>query len=868
VSQHNSRMSVAPKPNQERRRWRPSNGTALCLAILGIALLVTASLMPVTAYEASPKLLSTSGASAFNTASSSSITIINRGPARVQIQRASLNSPEDGNGLTPPLTGFEGRYINPAASATISGAYSMLNLDLTAGPPGARVTIRRSDGGSLSSENATLQPYQTTKLHVSPSLTQPVVVPLFEWVVRCFDSSTQLTCESIAEKSLVNKDAPQYGLLSKTIAETVAAMLLRLGAILLVLLGLALAYAIGLSLDPDTSPSKRRFVARVAVGLLLPLLIANSLTYVVDAPLAYLSSIGAVVCAATGYRFFRNTRAHSRTKRTGTASSVRASILAHFSVGIGFRETILVVTASILMFSSILNKGFAYAGEFKTDYFEYTTLVSFLQHQSLLSIRNDPIAAASGLITSGAGFEWRSIDSVGAAIIANISGMSSSSSLAAFSILMFMFLAISVMNASQQVGGGFGSSTVGFAVLLFPVTLAVFLEGYQSHFVFLCAIPAYLALVALSNTSGDDKEGYRRYLLLSACCVTAFLIAIYPYFAVLMLAASGAFSLLNRRHRTRRVITFFSTCVGAIILTNVGLIPAFLYTRNIKFQESLNAIAKGVLLGPFDYAQRVGLGAGVVSFEWRQADSPLYSSDSAWIYFLDKLNNVNTQILAMIILIVVLPIIVTLILPMTRRRSRNDPRYILILCTLAIWTGFTGVLVLQGEIYAAFKALTTEAVIAVFALAFVPLSNRSTKLLSVAVLPMAIIWLGTGQQDRITSQASPGSRMALASHSSSIDSLEIARRFFETHPGTVALTLGAQALSGSDRDRVLSAHVQSMLRDEKRTCLNCVGLPAPGPGDLCLDKADYLITIGRGLADQNCRGRKPVLETQFITVYR
>ena len=199
----------------------------------------------------------------------------------------------------------------------------------------------------------------------------------------------------------------------------------------------------------------------------------------------------------------------------------------------------------MLAFFPILAWGPWFAGNFKTDLFEYATLSSFLQDHSLFDLRSLPEAQSSGVLTAGPGFVWRSIDSVVASLVSNVGGLTTIAGFTILGLALMILFGIGV----ADLGHGLGRAryVVVAMALLNPLFTSLYIENYFSQYFLVALIPGFLVTFVFLARAGTGKQMFGASLALSA--QAAAMIAVYPYFFIVVAVAALIAVLSFRQYR-------------------------------------------------------------------------------------------------------------------------------------------------------------------------------------------------------------------------------------------------------------------------------------------------------------------------------
>lgn len=628
------------------------------------------------------------------------------------------------------------------------------------------------------------------------------------------------------------------------------AVLIFVAASLLVIFG----WLVARSLDPIENESRRWIALQAAAGLALLAVVANSLAYFMPTTLVawIVLSVGLVLVAV------------GRLRRRGTRNYKPALTQL-------LKLIALALIPAALLFLPVLHWGLWYAGQYNTDLFQYAHLSSLLREHSLLAMRGIPEAINSGLIASGAGFEWKSIDSVLASMVSVVTFSSSIAGLVLISISLFLLFSIGLFALLPEIQSRSASLMTVLLLLASPALVLLFVENYQSQYYLVAFVPG----LVLAFTEGFRKapsepvaSAWYRYLLVGALAASSLLV--YPYFAVFILAGLALTALILNRPFVSALKALAAASAVALALLNIGALTFLYLPASMKWQEGLDAIASNVLIQPYSIPQLGFLAAGITPYSWRW---PYIDPSPAMGWFGGHVWSMGPSawdpgplgIAAVAILIGGFMFALD-----WKLNLRNAP-FVASCVALAIFVGLSIFFIIDGSSYSALKVGWTAVAIGPLAIVSAIYRPRFTWLLLLALVPIGALWIRTDLLDRANWMIGRQSLAASLSHSSSQPELARIRQELRDSPGSVAIIRGAQPIAGSDRDNVVYNHTRVFVREFRRDCESCASnntLAASLPRTIeCGSAARLVIRIGLSGKDVVC-GRKLVFSGPTVELYR
>ncbi len=562
---------------------------------------------------------------------------------------------------------------------------------------------------------------------------------------------------------------------------------------------LVLAWLVGRSLDPSPEAGGAREAVRAAGGAALFFVLLNTTAYWI--PVKWATAVLLVLAALVIVVRWIKAR-----PRLGDSARAGGALL------------LLASMPGVVLFFPVLFWGASYAGEYKTDLFEYSALASIVRDHSLITMRSLPEAQASGVLTSGAGFSWRSIDSVSAAAV-SVSGLSTVAAFGLLAILMYLFYATSLLGLRAHAGGGKVATTIVALTLLAPPFTALLTEDYFSQYYFIALVPALILAITLVLHAGPSQHWAGGFLGLAAAAVLAAMGAVYPYFLAVLVIGVVIAALLGRERIRTTLRVGPAIAVYTLVLLNLAALTVFNYKQTEVFQSGLDGIARNVLLAGFSPLQLVMLGAGFQPYQWRASDQPAtaamgFPGRAIWEAAADAATPGTLTV-------VLLALLIAVTLGAIRwRPSLRSFSFGAAMATVIIWLAFSTYLLAGDSIYAAFKGFWTTACLVPLIFAAAKWRARFQVVLLAVVAIASLLWIRVDLADRATWLITRDSREAATSHASLQPELGRARELI-AGATTMGVVIGNQPLAGTDRDRVALAHLATIARDEDVDCLNC-----------------------------------------------
>lgn len=670
---------------------------------------------------------------------------------------------------------------------------------------------------------------------------------------------------SVGSAEIVSKTTSTVS--SLQILPVVVGLVLQGVAILaLSFLVMLLFWIVGRLLDPSDEHSAPREAVRTIFGAALLMVVINSLAYVIAVKLAVGLAALAIVALATYRARWR------RPRSIGAGLRVWSKIAA------------VVAIPTTFLFFPIFYWGLHFVGEYKTDLGEYSSLASLVTDHSLFDMRNSDQAQGAGVLTSGAGFAWRSVDSVAAAALNVVTGLGTVQSFGLLGIVLACLFGFGLVGLSMRSNQRRWLIVAAAAMLAPPVT-GLFVENYISHYFFVAFVPGLLLVLGLAIRAAEQGASPRwanPYLTWAAGGIVAVTVAVYPYFAVILMAALAVAALLRRSWRLALWRVGIPVALKALLLCNLVLMTVVNYGETVAYQDRLNALASGYLLEPFDAVQRAGLIGGVTSFQLRLPGS---DSTSAFGFPVQELVGLAQflQTSAWVYGLVGLCVAVGLGIGVAWRRWIRNYESVGAAVLLFVWLAVGLYLWSAQSDYAAFKILWTFGALLPLLFATAPWRHARFKLVLALFLPISICWVAVDFVDRAGWMVSQQSAMQRASHASLVTDILGAKDAL-AGASSVEVVAGAQPIAGSDRDVVSTMLLAAEMNDAGVVFVrksepppdrgNGVFILWSGVGpkraplsEACRVPADAIVVFGRSGRSTLC-GQPLVFAGDIVEVFR
>ena len=396
-------------------------------------------------------------------------------------------------------------------------------------------------------------------------------------------------------------------------------------------------------------------------------------------------------------------------------------------------------------------------------------------------------------------------------------------------LMLSLLFGATVVALGQHLNNGRRGALIAGLALFNPVFVALYVEDYYSQYWFVALIPAFLLAVHALLTPESDFGLGRPLALWGAASTAGVLLAVYPYFfvvvavGVLLVAGVGPW-------RRNLWPLLWPVLWRTLLVANASLftLSGFLGVEQASGAD-LDNIARYVLLGPFSPLQAAGLLLGVVPYQWRSAGVPADASmgwPGEWLWGMaSSANSLGPFEIAAVVVVAVA--LLTLI---AYRLSLRTYVSVAVVAVVGLWVLFGAHYLWSGREYPALKGLWTGA--AMVPLLFAAIRWRPSKQLWVAGLTavLALLWVRSAVADRVEWVMDRDSQRFAWSHVQVSDDLDDVGRLLRQQTGPVVVAYSPQPLSGSDQDRVIEAHSQILARDAGRPLAPTLSLTSP---DFC-----------------------------------
>jgi hypothetical protein len=484
------------------------------------------------------------------------------------------------------------------------------------------------------------------------------------------------------------------------------------------------------------------------------------------------------------------------------SSSLRLSRDALCNLNIKYGCGLLAVS-----FLPIFYFGTTYAGQYNTDLFDNGRLISLLRNHSLFEMQNLPEAINAGVMTSGAGITWRTIDSAAAAVMSELFYVKSIGGYLIFAMVGYVSFILTVFSLSSRSHLEHKFHKLMLIGAVSPFFIGLFLENYYAQFLFVAFAPATILSISqfFEFREITTRIGKKRMLYMAAS--VTFSLCLYPYFAVVLYGPLLIFIFFRSGFKKKTLIDFGFFSALVFVLSNLHLIPIFNFREGLSYTPFLNELTKHTLLGPFKGGEMIQLLLGLQPFQLRVLSYPNNVPGSAFFDFLifsDRLLN-NFRLLFYILAIILVCVVFYTLL-------KKSVEGLIIKVALGSWVIYILVLGALESTYAEFKAIWTL-------LALLPIlfsqtfKHQFNKWLVALLVPFAIFWSLTTLADQSSWFMNPKSRIVAKEHMTIYEDLYEVGRIIESSNEEITFVQGDEPLQGSDRDRVLLQHLLIFVED-------------------------------------------------------
>lgn len=328
--------------------------------------------------------------------------------------------------------------------------------------------------------------------------------------------------------------------------------------------------------DPRAVLSRSDWIAGFAIGFSLFALVANTSAYFFSAN-ASAPILGGLLLAAAA---------------AGAAGRAKSASALARGLSPGHLPVAVVVATALglwLSFWPLTFAGPGFLGTMRADSYFYTTVANAIQSKPLFSA-----IANEGLIGNG----MRSIDLALAASLSSISGLPAGRT---WLVICMALMIVPPLASYYLVRDWLQSRRVAvlaaMSVALSAPIASLFFESYLVQYVTTAAL--YLNLyTALPFVRSLEQASPAWRTTFAHALTSAFVLLLYPYFAVVPLATAGAAMWLLRKDRARLFRHVGLLFVTGLAVGNVGYFFMFNHAATGQFVDELNRIARYVVF-PF-----------------------------------------------------------------------------------------------------------------------------------------------------------------------------------------------------------------------------------------------------------------------------
>jgi hypothetical protein len=487
-----------------------------------------------------------------------------------------------------------------------------------------------------------------------------------------------------------------------------------------------------------------------------------------------------------------------------------------------------------LSFLPIFYFGTIYAGQYKTDLFENGRLISLLRNHSLFEMQKLPEAMNAGVLTSGAGISWRTLDSASAAFLSELFNVRSVGGYLIFAMVGYVSFTSTIFALCRRVDSKFIERLLLMLALTSPFFIGLFIENYYAQYLFVAFAPAtVLSIARFFESSNCSAKIDRRKLFFMAASIT-FSLCLYPYFAVVLYGPLLIYVFFGKGLSKEKFMQFGKFCAYVAGFSNLHLIPILNFKEGLTYSSFLNELTKYTLLGPFNRGELAQLMAGFQPYQLRNFSYPSGVPDN-WMFDLFVVSNQflnNFRVLFFVFAALFVGITLNMFL------KKNTESTVIKIASISFLV-YVIALALLGSTYAEFKAIWTF--LALFPMLFSQsIKYFSKKWLLVPLIPSAIFWSMTTFADQSSWYMNPQSRIVATNHMTAYVDLFEVEKLIENFNREIVFLQGDEPLQGSDRDRVLLQHLLISAEDNGRRSTIEFAID-----DVKANKDSLYITIGR-----------------------
>ena len=529
-----------------------------------------------------------------------------------------------------------------------------------------------------------------------------------------------------------------------------------------------------------------------------------------------------------------------------------------------------IIPGLLVAYFPVLLWGQHFLGRFKTDLFLYAGAVGDVSSSSFLGLRSSRLEATQ--FFPDIGFVWRSIDTVSASAVALLPGISSPGAFVVLGIALFLLFGLATIALTFECGLGKGSRIAVSLMLFGPLFGGLYLENYVSQYFLIAIIPGLV--LALTRAVSSMPDGSRLpYAIVTAAALAAAAIAVYPYMAIPILAAAVGTLVMLRSGRSLLKAHGVALVAIVFLAANAALLPLLQSPTLSRYDDSLNAITRNVLVPAFSNVDLLGFGLGIRSYQFRPVDIPAEEwmgtvGQVAW-----ELSQRTTSVTIPALLCVAL-MAFAFLATVDWGAAFRTPAFLLSFSTILVLVLLALHQSSAGSVYNALKLGWSAGALLPLGIATATVHRRRSWLLAVSAIPIAAMWATVDVADRIT-YVLPRSSLSVAFGHERLepDIAKLSARLVSSD-GPTALARGQQSLSGTDLDRVAAAHLRSALRDQGGECHGCLGVTdltslenLQSDPDCAEGRLGVVVLVGRSEFSRMC-GLPLDERAQLMEIYR
>ncbi len=534
----------------------------------------------------------------------------------------------------------------------------------------------------------------------------------------------------------------------------------------------------------------------------------------------------------------------------------------------------LFLSFVVISFYPILYYGARFLGQYHTDIYEYSTLADLIRQKSLINLRGDFESLRSGVVTSGAGFEWRAIDSVFASFVSEVFYMPTRFGFIISAIIFYILYGLMLSDyISRKVN--YSKSCEILVTLIASTMVGVIFtydEGYWSQYYFSCALGILMVLWPNIFLNLQNKTYNFSIEILAFIFTASYALSVYPYFLLPVIAGVVFVFIRDLLKSSKSDFKYLAKiCISVALLSNLNLITLYGFFDTKQFFESLDALAVGVVFTPYLDLKGFSLLTGIISWHVRSNYWSQFSEEFPFFltYLSSFFNFQQSSFVTYTSIFLIVALLVQLLLKSFKKQeSKYEAALLKIVFSQAlVWSVFILYYYFQNRPYVYFKSLLQlSCLIPIFIVVLFGFTNKSLltrKVISSLMIGIFFIFQFIGGSfDKISYFSDLSGRSSLLIHVGLIPTLEFQEKTLISSPKSknFYLAIGDEQMSGTDRDRVLLAHLRSTIRYNQGNCVNCAGIELPitsikQMGEDCSSfnhEIDAVISIGK--SKLNCSG--------------